>query len=310
MTVATPPGIAPDTGAPATPAAPPAAADAPASPPATPPANPTPPSPPPADEGAPKPPASPPADADTAKPAFKLPDEYKDKPWAAKIKSESDLYKQLDHLNTAVGKKVVVPDLETATDAEREDYFKLTRPEKGIEAYNFGDKAIDPIVKETMGKTLLDNGVPAYVANKLISDYQAAEGKILAEAFNPDGMKQAMETTFGGDWEKITGHTKNMLTGLMSAEDNTLIDNLPNTYIGLVYRTLGEVVKAYGINETFAHINAPKTPPSAPNVEATRASLRGELGKLSSRPHTAEEKKAIINQINATYQNDPRIKKA
>lgn len=315
MSEATPPGNEPDTGAPATPATP-AAPAAPASP-ATPPPDAKPPEgTPPPKEGDPKPPAPPaakegePPPSDPAKPAtpeFKLPDEWKDKPWAAKIKSQDDLFKQLDHLNAAVGKKVIVPDLEKATDVEREEYYKLTRPANGVEAYQFGDKAVDPIVKDTMGKSLLDNGVSAFQANNIIKDYQAAEGKLLAEAFNPDGFKQTMEATFGADWEKLTGHTKNMLTGLMSPEDNALMDNLPNVYAGLVYRTLSEVVKAYGINESFAHITAPKGAPPAANLETVRANLRGELGKLTSRPHTADEKASLIKQINDTYKDDPRI---
>jgi len=77
-------GAAPPASPQAAPASPPAA---PVSPPAA--------APPPdarpklADEPVTPPPAS---------PDFKVPDAYKDKPWANKIKTEEDLYKQIDNL--------------------------------------------------------------------------------------------------------------------------------------------------------------------------------------------------------------------
>jgi hypothetical protein len=321
MTDATPPADntpPADTGTPATPGQP--AAAAPASTPASQPP-----------DASPKPtPESSPSSKDTtstqtkdespapvepAKPGdWKLPDEWKDKPWASKIKSEADLYKQLDHLNTAVGKKMVVPDLEKATDAEREEYFKQTRPTDGT-AYQWGDKPIDPIVKDGMTESLMKNGVSAYQANNIIKDYQAAEGKLLAEAYNPDVMKQTMEAAFGKEWETVAGQTKQLLTGMMSAEDNALVDNLPNTYIALVYRALGNTVQAvnkvlqqYGVKESAAHVLAGSgTPPGQTDVNAIRAAKRAELSKLSSRPHTAQEKQKLITEINDTYKNDPRI---
>lgn len=251
-------------------------------------------------------------DGDTP-PAFKLPDEWKDKPWASKIKSEADLYKQLDHLNTAVGKKMVVPDLDNASDAEREEYFKLTRPANGIEAYQFGD-SIDPDLKKGMGESLLKHGVSAHVANNIIKDYQAGEAKLLAAQYDPETIKTTMEASFGKDWEVVTGATRNALSKVMSPEDNALMDNLPNAYISLIYKTFGNVLKAvekvrgdYGIKESAAHILAGSAPAAPLDVNAQRAALRGELGKLSSRPHTTAEKQAIINKINDTYKDDPRI---
>ena len=322
MSEATPPAAPADTGAPATPAS--AAPAAPASlAPNTPPpdANKPAASAPPAKPGE-EPPASPsaepkPGEQPPAEPPkageWKLPDEWKDKPWAAKIKSEADLYKQLDNLNTAVGKKIVVPDLNAATEAEREEYFKLTRPTAGVEAYQFGD-SIDPALKAGMGESLLKNGVPEFVANNIIKDYQAYEGKVLAAQYDPEAIKATMTATFGDKWEAVTGATKNALTKVMSPEDNQLIDNLPNAYIGLIYKTFGNVIKAvekvradYGIKESAAHILAGHAPTAPVDVNAQRAALRGELGKLSSRAHTEAEKQALINKINDTYKDDPRI---
>lgn len=319
MTEATPPsGNTPaDTGAKETPA--PAASAAPPSP-ATPPNDAIPKSTPESSPSSKDTTSTPaqgesPAPVESAKPGdWKLPDEWKDKPWALKIKSEADLYKQLDNLNTAVGKKIVVPDLATATEAEREEYFKLTRPEKGAEAYQFGD-TIDPVLKTGMSESLLKNGLTAWQANNIIKDYQSAEQKFLAAQYAPEAISETMEKAFGKDWQNVVGATKNSLSVVMSPEDNHLIDNLPNSYISLIYRTFGNVIKAvekvrsdYGIKESAAHILAGSAP-SAPAVDlnSQRAALRGELGKLTSRPHSDAERQAIIQKINDTYKDDPRI---
>lgn len=50
-------------------------------------------------------------------PAFAIPEEYSEKPWAEKVKSESDLWKQVDNLQGLVGKKSIVPTAES-TDEE------------------------------------------------------------------------------------------------------------------------------------------------------------------------------------------------
>lgn len=286
------PTPAPDTGASPTPA--PAAGAAP-----TP--NPAPsaePSPTPAPAAAPSPPAE---------PAYKIPDAYKDKPWAVKIKSEDDLYKQVDNLTTLVGKKSIVPDLTKATDAEREEYYAQTRPKDAAE-YKFGDST-DPVISKGMGESLMKNGVSAVQANAIIKDYQEAEKAILAAQYSPDAYKATMEATFGAEWEKVTGATKRALTGLLSAEDNTLLDNLPNTYLSVIYRTLGNVVKQYGIKESGAHTETPPGGQTPPDVNVVREGLRGEIAKMIHRPHTQAEIDAKRQALADTYKNDPRLQK-
>lgn len=301
---ATPPAGAPpaDTGAPATP---PAAAPAPA-PAAMP-------SPAPAATPAPAPsPAAPPAPSPEPAP-YKIPDAYKDKPWAAKIKSEDDLYKQVDNLTALVGKKTIVPDLTKATEAEREEYYAQTRPKDAAE-YVFGETT-DPIISKGMGESLMKNGVSAVQANAIIADYQAAEKAFLAVQYDPAGVQAAMEPSFGKDWQAVTGQTKLMLDKIMTPEDTALIDNLPNSYISLIYRTLGNTIKAvdkvakeYGMKETAAHILAGGSASAAPvDMTVKREAIRGEIAKMIHRPHTEAEVAAKRKELADTYINDPRL---
>lgn len=303
MTEATPPAASADTGAPATPAsAAPAAPSAPATP-----APAAPPSPEPAPPAVPVPSPTPPAPepAPAAKPeakdGLKIPDAYKDKGWMTKYKFESidDVFKVLDEAQSALGKKMIVPDLSKATDAEREDYFKQTRP-ASVDEYQFGEM-IDPTLKAGIADSLMKNGVSAVQANAIIKDYQAGEQALLAQQFSPDGMKEAMKTAFGDNWEQITGQSRNALKGVISEEDFKMLDNLPNVYIGLMYRAMGNVVQKYGIKETGAHTGADQGTPAPTDIAGVREGIRNEIRGLSMKPHTAEQKQALINKLNDTF---------
>lgn len=243
--------------------------------------------------------STPPAAPDSPAP-FKLPEAYKDKPWAAKIKSEDDLFKQLDHLNSAVGKKIVVPDLTKATDAEREEYYAQLRP-PSTDAYEFSEET-DPAIKTVISESLLKNGISSVQANAIIKDYQAAEQALLAEQYKPEVIEQSMKAQFGDDWKQVTGQTRAALKGMMTAEDFDLVDNLPNTYMAIIYRTLGNVVQKFGVKETDSHVNGAPGGQVPPDMSALRQGIRNEIAALVHKPHTAAQKQALIDKLNATYQ--------
>lgn len=197
---------------------------------------------------------------------------------------------------------MIVPDLTKATETEREEYFAQTRP-ASVDAYEFGAE-IDPNMKKGIGESLMKNGVSAFQANNIIKDYQAGEQALLAEQYSPDGMKAAMEASFGKDWEKVTGTARNVMVsnGLLSADDNKMLDNLPNPYIALVYRAIGNVVQKYGIKESAAHVDAPGAGHTPPDIATVRTALRNEIGALRYKPHTAGDKQVLIDKLNATYE--------
>lgn len=278
----------------------------------------------PADQAAAKPadPAAPaaadpakPADPAAAKPAegeFKLPDEYKDKSWAAKIKTQDDLYKQLDNLTAAVGKKTVVPNLKDATPEEREAFYSQLRGKDASE-YPIPDNKAFPTPPETQGvvaKLFMDNGVSPVQAEAIIKGYQELGAKQLAAQFEPEGFKTSMKTAFGDDWENVTGQVRNTIKGMMNADDQKALDSIPNHLLGVVYRTLGNTIKAFGVKETDTAHFGPGGKAAPSDIASVRQGLRDQLAALSMRPHTEMEKQAIIDQITKSYENDPRLKQA
>lgn len=243
---------------------------------------------------------------------FKLPDEYKDKPWAAKVKSQDDLYKQIDNLSTLVGKKAVVPNLKEATPEEREAFYAQLRGKDAGE-YVIPVNPAFPTPPETqpvVAKLFMDNGVSPTQADAIIKGYQELGAKQVAAQFDPDGFKSSMLTAFGSDWEKTTGQVRNTIKGMMNADDQKALDAIPNSQLGVVYRTLGNVIKAYGIKETDSAHFAGSGKAAPTDVTAVRQGLRDQLASLSMRPHTAAEQQQIIAKLNDTYTNDPRLVQA
>lgn len=269
----------------------------------------------PADAAAAKPaeaaaPAAEPAKAaDAAAAELKLPDEHKEKPWASKIKTQDDLYKQIDNLTALVGKKAVVPNLKEATPEEREAFYSQLRGKDAAE-YVIPVNPAFPTPADTqpvVAKLFMDNGVSPTQADAIIKGYQELGAKQLAAQYDPEGFKTSMTTAFGADWEKTTGQVRNTIKGMMNADDAKALDTIPNNLLGVVYRTLGNVVKAYGIKETdSAHFAS--TGKAAPtDMNSVRQGLRDKLNSLSMRPHTSAEQQSIIDELNATYTHDPRL---
>lgn len=301
--------------APATPAAPNPAPDAPAAP-AQPAGDPKPgdapaaPAPktgePPVDPAAPKAPAAP--------AAFKIPDEYKDKGWAAKVKSLDDLFKQVDELDALKGRKSIIPDLKTATPEQREEFYKQLRP-ADASAYKFTGDQTSPEIKGAVGKMFMDNGISEVQGNAIIEQYTAMGEENMAKLYDPEGFKETMKAQFGDGWEKTTGDAYNNLKAMMSDQDQKLMDHLPNAFAGLIYRTLGNTDKAvqnmmqrYGVKETnLAHFAGSPAGAGGGDINAARADLRGQMGRLAAGPHTAEQMQELRTKLAKTYDNDPRI---
>lgn len=231
---------------------------------------------------------------------YKIPDAYKDKPWAAKIKSEEDLYKQIDTLDALKGKKTVVPDFTKATPSELEQYYAQTRPENK-DAYQFAD-GTDDAIKTGLSETLFKNGITAHQANAVIKDYQAMEAESMKGMFSAEGMYAELEKAFGAEWKETGGATAKILKANLSAEDAAMMDKLPNPFLGLVYRMANNLIKGYGITESGAHTGASAGAQQPGDINKVRESLRTEIAALSIKPHTAEDKQQLVDKLNATYE--------
>lgn len=234
----------------------------------------------------------------TTTPEFTIPEAYKEKGWTQNIKSQDDVWKMLDNAQGQIGKKVVVPDFDKATPKEIDDYIAQLRPQDKA-VYKFSDDMPEE-QKTAYADMLHEIGIPAYQANKLIEKYQGMEAESVAKLYDKDEFMGELKKSFGNEYEKVSGETAKLLAANLNADDKALLDKLPNPALGLIYRAVANLNKAYGASESGTAANAPAQV-SAVNIEEQATKLRNDIMALGKRQHTAEEKQTLVDQLNALY---------
>lgn len=247
---------------------------------------------------------------------FSIPDEYKDSSWATKVKSQDDLYKQLDNMDSLVGKKTIKPiDYETASEEEIAAYHESTAVQD-IKDYTFGEGGNDDFNTAIAG-VFQKVGLNKHQGDQIIAQVDeiskgVAEANFLADT-SEDGYLEMSVKSFGNDHEKIIGLVENKLKEIVgSDEDKARIDTMGNNERGLIDRLvnslsadyeskIAKLKKEYGVVETGAQSGAQTGGNSAVDVESQRNELRKEIDAMSNRPHTEQEKQEKIKQLSQTY---------
>ena len=248
---------------------------------------------------------------------FSLPDEYKEKPWASKIKSSEDVYKQLDNLNSLVGKKTITPiDYETASSEEIAEHHSKLAPESA-DQYNFGEGA-DPEFSKAVGETFQKLGITKYQADGLSAKVnEIAKGIVEKQnevKTDADSYLTMMKESFGEDYEAAAGIVEKTLKVHANDDDKAIFDAVDNTTRAAVDRTVHSLVKQYeerinkvlkehGIEESSAQVEAVKGQNTGVDVDGLRKDLRSKIRAMDdgSQPYTASEKQALVNKLNDTY---------
>lgn len=261
-------------------------------------------------------PQTPPASGEPAKPAeakpWQMPDAYKDKPWAAKVKSEEDLYKQIDNLTGLVGKKTVALDYTTATPEEIKAHHAQLAP-ADVNAYGFDKmEGINPETMKAVAPILQEAGLTPYQAKVVATKYAKIEESILSQATSEEGFRGEMSKSFGEKYEPMVAQVVEVHKAHLSPEDAKIMDAMPNEYLGSVYRLTQKMAEAhknevaalkkqYGVEENGdAHLNKGGNIPPV-DINVTRDKLREEIRSMKTRPHSAKELQNKIDELQATY---------
>lgn len=264
------------------------------------------------DTPAPAAPPSEPNSQPTPSPAplFAVPDAYKDKPWSSKIKTQDDLWKQLDNTQTLVGKKIIVPDFESGDPKEIEEYVNNLRP-KDKAAYKF--EAIPEGDRGVISDIIHKVGVPASMANKMMGDLMAHVNGLKDKMFDNNAFMEDMKKSLGENYKEKFKETSEVLKKMLSPEDHKLIDiDAPNIYSSAVYKIatkLQEDYKAlskklheqYGATETGAAGEGDQADVGQVDKLAERKRLRAEISALSKKQHDASDLEKLIQDLDATY---------
>jgi len=238
---------------------------------------------------------------------FSLPDEYKDKPWAAKIKSHDDAYKQIDNLNTLVGKKTLQPlDYTTATSEEIAAHHNSLAPENILD-YGLSQEDDSLDFSTFLGETYKEAGLTPHQA-KLLNEKvttKTVEMEAARTAAAADGGEylKMLDASFGdGKGENIGKMLDGKITEYANKADVALLrDGIPNNTRLALDRILYNILDKHGANESGSQVEGDAGSTSTVSVEDSRRDIRKQLRDIEGKPFVGERKAELINKLNSLY---------
>jgi len=230
---------------------------------------------------------------------------------------KTKLFSQLVEQSKLVGKKTAPFDFTNATDNEIKAHLEATRPES-IDAYDWGEKdsegktiGIDEEDKKFYGEMLREAGVVPYKGNKIIKGFLAKQKAIQEEMMSAEGYDAEIKESFSkeGDYKKIAGGIASIIKGNTNEADRTILEALPNKYMGAVYRMLHKYNQAHGIKEGEDRGSGTGTGGTG-DVVGKRAEIRKKMDALRGKPNASSELAALNKELIETYtpQYDNRLK--
>ena len=227
---------------------------------------------------------------------FELPEDYKEKSWANKIKTQEDLYKQIDNLTELVGKKTISPiDYNTASEEDISAYHKSIVPEE-VDAYKFQEDA-DPEFSKAIVPALQEAGIhPAQLKslepaiNKIASELV---GKQYEADRSEDGYFELTKEAFGDDHKNVVASLEAIYKEHVPEAAKSFLDNATNQERAYIDQTLKSIIDAkdaeiakikkdYGVSETGAQSEGdPAT--QRVNIDDLISEKRKEINELSSK---------------------------
>lgn len=228
---------------------------------------------------------------------FQVPEAYREKPWASKIKSDEDAWKALDNAQALIGKKSIVPDFETASTEEVEQYLQTLRP-KDMNAYEISDTPQE--FQEAYKKLFYDSGLSKPQAQKLYEGYKKFEASTLEQSMSKEGFLSEMGKSFGDKSETYIAKVRNEIKRTLPQEDIEMLDKLPNNYLGAVYRLVAKQLDAYGIKDSGfgAGHGGGNLSVSTSDLQKQVNETRQAMVDLQRRPHTEQERSGLMDKFN------------
>lgn len=249
-------------------------------------------------------------------PAFTVPEAYKDKPWAQKLKSQDDVYKQLDNLDQMVGKKTITPiDYSKASAEEIAAHHSKLAPQD-ISAYKFAQP--DDPFSQAVGKTFIEAGINEYqgqaIVKALAPVIEKMENDIKSQSTSEEGYMKLSQAAFGENFKDTIGKVEAVLKN-HAPDDETkkALDDMPNEHRIAVDKTVNKIVEGYEariakiLKEHGIHESGAQGEGGQGKITTDKATmqkdLRQQIRELDKRPHTAQEKQALIDKLNETYKS-------
>lgn len=269
---------------------------------------------------------NPPTEQTTQANEFSIPDEYKDKGWAQFFNGKTgdelktEFFKSYDNSQSLIGKKV--EDYLTTTDlkqlANYED-IKKNLSTQLIPEYNVPEEAKDydlqAIVKENLGEettfdySSLDKfqndfkefGISKEQGQKILKSYIDYQVDEFQKMTNADELETNINSMFKGNSEQRT-KCEALIKEFLPTQDQKFIqETMPNQVVEMFYKITKGLLDKYDYQEGNSGSGQSSMRMTQQEKDAEYTRITNELEALTSRPHRAQEKQELLNQLQALY---------
>lgn len=245
---------------------------------------------------------------------FTIPDQYRyntddagqrtEKSWVSKVKSEADLYKQMDNLTALAGKKRTAPDFENATPQEIEEFLSLTRPQEKSAYDGLFPEGSNEALKAKITDVFHAQGIHPKIGKAIADAYIEIEQAEMQKRFSADGLKEIFKGMFGNEFEQKSGETINFTKELLSEADREYIDKkMPNETLGVFYRFAKSVMDKFGVKEgtKAGEGGEGRAGITGDDLRKQADDVRKQLREISQRQHTQAEKAELTKKLQNIY---------
>ena len=179
----------------------------------------------------------------TTDPDFKIPDEYKEAKWTAKIKSNADLFKAYDSVQKFIGKKTVgVPNADS-TDEEWAEFNQKMAGENP--EYAFTENTPDED-KKFLTEMFKENGINKRGGDNIIQKYNEFLGNKLTQLKSKEGFNKIAIEKFGNN--KTANEVYGVMEKYLDEEDNETFSSFTNEQLISVVSMVNKIKNDYGVS--------------------------------------------------------------
>jgi len=129
----------------------------------------------------------------------------------------------------------------------------------------------------------------------------------VAKLYDAESYMSEMKESFGDGYEPVVASVRDALARNLSPADQALLEDTPNKYLGIIYRSVAAITAGYGIQDTGAGGNTPPGNQTPADLDGEARGLLKQIQELDGKPHTAAERQELVNKRQAIFDRKAKM---
>lgn len=221
--------------------------------------------------------------------SFTVPEGYQDKGWAANIKSNDDLWRELDTLQPLIGKKTIPDD--SSSDEDWQNFYNNFRPESS-DKYEFElgeDVTIDDEIFGKYKEVFHEIGLSNKQAQRLLNAHIDLASQAAPDV-SEDGFAKLSDDAFGDSKAQVINNAKSLI-GELPEDQAQALHNLPNAELVSVLSLLDKVHKKYSREDSPITNPTPSSQMGKDDIVKQMSKVRQEFREIDPMDFKGREMK-------------------